>query len=142
MHTCYVRAREEVKGSMRLTVPKGCVGVEMRGGTKYDASRTGTVDLPDHHAARALANQKDLLGKPSTAIGTKAGRRCPGCRFLAQAWTRTCPRCGTTTVAERCEATFPYGLPDHWVKARCELPNGHDGSHDNRRYHLMWRLPH
>lgn len=86
---------------MDITLPDNCYGLEMAGGKKYDADRRGHVDVPDEHAKRALKANRGLISAPAYRLGTRRGRRCPSCQFLAQAWSDTCPRCGTDTEEEK-----------------------------------------
>lgn len=84
----------------RVAVPNNSLGIEMADGTKYD-NQGGYVDVADHHAPyinTSLNGRQGFLSTTRfTAIGTRRGRRCPGCRFHAQAWSETCPRCNTPT---------------------------------------------
>jgi hypothetical protein len=41
-----------------------------------------------------------ISGVQQAAIGTKKGRWCDPCHFLAQAWSKACPRCGGPTTEE------------------------------------------
>jgi hypothetical protein len=80
------------------------VKVDGPGGKVYDAARPGgAVSMPDEHAKLMQGSRNGRLGiltVNGTSIGTKAGRRCGGCGFLAQAWSVLCPRCGGDTAPE------------------------------------------
>jgi hypothetical protein len=89
----------------RVQLPTGCFGLEMADGTKYDSSKLGGyVDVDDRHAGSITTSSNGRVGLVSTSrpavLATRAGRRCPECGFAAQAWTTTCPRCGTQTEEE------------------------------------------
>ena len=88
----------------RVELPPGCYGIETADGTKYDGKPGGHVDVSDRHAAAIRTSQHGRIGMLSAskayAIGTKGGRRCPRCRFLAQRWADACPRCSTPTETE------------------------------------------
>jgi len=88
----------------RVELPPGCYGLECADGTKYDGKPGGHVDVAARHAAAIRTSQHGRIGMLSAskayAIGTKGGRRCPRCRFLAQRWADACPRCGTQTETE------------------------------------------
>lgn len=89
--------------SQRVELPKGCYGLDVPGGGKYDATRTGgSVTVSDRDAALInRANGQSGMLKAATAltIGTKRGKRC-ACSFLAQSWATSCPRCGGTELTE------------------------------------------
>lgn len=88
----------------RVQLPPGCMGLEMSDGTRYDAKPGGAVDVDDRHARTINRSSNGQLGLISTsrmyALGTRKGRLCTGCHFLAQAWSETCPRCGAPTTEE------------------------------------------
>jgi len=91
--------------SERVALPPGCYGLSMPDGKKYDAARPGqTVTVEDHHAKQIQKSSNGhhgiVSGGASYAVGTRTGRRCTGCGFLAQAWSRECPRCGEPTESE------------------------------------------
>lgn len=89
----------------RVQLPKGCYGLEMADGSTYNGKPGGHVDVDDRHAASINTSTNGQLGLVSStrylSIGTRVGRRCPACQFHAQAWSTTCPRCGTTTEDAR-----------------------------------------
>ena len=88
----------------KVTLPAGCYGVEAADGTKYTANPGGQIDVSDRHAAAIKTSQLGQAGLLSASrayhLGTKQGRRCPRCRFLAQAWSVECPHCGEPTETE------------------------------------------
>lgn len=91
--------------SERVALPPGCFGLSMPDGKKYTASRPGqTVTVEDRHAKQIEKSSNGhhgiVSGGMSYGVGTKGGRRCTGCAFLAQSWSHQCPRCGADTVEE------------------------------------------
>ena len=92
----------------------------MQDGTRYDGRRGGAVTVADEHAAAVQAysggDAAILNGQHRTFTGTKTGRWCPSCRFLANSWSRTCPRCErrgitTATIPESEMPAAPRALP-------------------------------
>ena len=92
----------------------------MQDGTRYDGRRGGAVTVADEHAAAVQAysggDAAILNGQHRTFAGTKTGRWCPACRFLANSWSKTCPRCErhgvtTETVPESEMPAAPSALP-------------------------------
>ena len=92
--------------SVRVNLQPGCSGFNMQDGTSYTAARPGGhVTVSDEHAKAIRWNVGGDAGLTGHAgfrefIGTKQGRWCHACRFLAQAWSRECPRCGRPTDPE------------------------------------------
>lgn len=93
--------------TVRVNLAPGCSGFTMAGdGTHYKAGRPGGhVDVADHHAPYidGMSGNGDaglLSAKGAHYLGTKAGRWCAPCSFLAQIWSKECPRCGRPTVPE------------------------------------------
>lgn len=90
--------------STRVQLPDGCYGFDTADGGRYTGKPGGHVEVSDRHAAaigKSQLGQSGLLsGSPAYALGTKGGRRCPGCRFLGQVWAVECPHCGTLTEVE------------------------------------------
>jgi hypothetical protein len=91
--------------SVRVYLPPGNSGFTMEDGSHYQSRPGGHVDVEDRHAPainRMLGNgDAGLLSATGRHfIGTKAGRWCAPCRFLAQGWSTECPRCGGPTVPE------------------------------------------
>jgi len=88
----------------RVELPGGCYGLECADGTKYTADPGGHIDVSDRHAAAIKSSQHGQTGMLSASkayhLGTKGGRRCPRCRFLAQVWAADCPHCGAATETE------------------------------------------
>jgi hypothetical protein len=68
--------------------------------------------VEDHHAGAVQrysgGDAAILNGRFRVAAGTKDGRWCPPCGFLAQSWSRTCPKCGGGTIPE---AEMPEAPP-------------------------------
>ena len=70
----------------------------MQDGTSYAGREGGTVTVSDAHAPfirRQVGGDAGLTGHGSFRAfgGTREGRWCPQCRFLANAWSLLCPRC-------------------------------------------------
>ena len=92
--------------TVRVNLAPGCSGFTMEDGSHYKARRPGGhVDVEDHHAPyiNQLGGNGDaglLTAKGQHFLGTKKGRWCAPCRFLAQGWSVECPRCGRPTEAE------------------------------------------
>jgi hypothetical protein len=90
-------------------MPPGCESLKFRPtrsgpGKAYYGKPGGSVDVEPHHADQ-IANSRNgrlgiISGNPTLALGTRRGRWCVPCRFLAQAWSTECPRCGEPTVEE------------------------------------------
>lgn len=105
---------------MQVRLPAGCEGLNLEDGTRYTARKGGTVTVSDEHAAAVQAysggDAAILNGQFRMFGGTKTGRWCPACRFLAQAWSKTCPRCerrgiATETIPEADMPEAPAALP-------------------------------
>ena len=84
----------------RVTLPPGCSGFNLQDGTEYKGRPGGTVTVSDEHAPfirRQVGGDAGLVGHGSFRAfgGTRNGRWCPreGCNFLANSWSKTCPRC-------------------------------------------------
>jgi hypothetical protein len=108
-----------------VNLPPGCSGLQMTDGTNYTGKPGGHVNVADEHAPhirREVGGDAGLVGHGSfrTFAGTRDGRWCPPCRFLAQAWSRSCPRCGGDTVPE---AEMPPAPPSRMPSA-CLVPIG------------------
>jgi hypothetical protein len=89
----------------RVALPPGCYGLDMPGGKKYTADKPGsTITVEDHHAKQIAKSSNAyhgiVSGGASYSVGTRTGRRCTSCGFLAQSWSSTCPRCDGPTEAE------------------------------------------
>jgi len=96
----------------------------MQDGTRYDARKGGAVMVADEHASavqRYSGGDAAILNGAFRAFGgTRDGRWCPACRFLANAWSEQCPRCErrgivTATVPESerpaVRSPLPSGCP-------------------------------
>ena len=103
--------------SVRVQLPPGCEGRNLEDGTRYDARKGGAVTVADEHAAAVQrfsgGDAAILNGSFRMFGGTKTGRWCPACRFLAQAWSRTCPRCERRGVVTETipESEMPQSAP-------------------------------
>lgn len=91
--------------SVKVQLPPGCSGFDCKDGTKYTASRPGgTVTVEDRHANAINTGQYGDTGlvsaKGALSFGTKRGQWCRVCNRLWNAWNRSCPKCGTATVAD------------------------------------------
>lgn len=86
-------------------VPRGCTGLQMQDGTRYQARRDGrvVVDREDHarHIERVSGNGGGQIHKSAVTgpVGTPA-KHCTPCRFTAYAWSTACPRCGGELTTE------------------------------------------
>ena len=89
----------------RVTLPEGCYGITTADGTKYDANRTGQIEVQDRHV-RDIRKQYGTAGiitaSEQTVMGTKSTRVCVSCTPTRrwQAWTTVCPRCEAETIIE------------------------------------------
>jgi len=109
--------------TVQVQLPPGCRGLTMQDGTRYAGREGGHVTVSDDHAPfvrRQTGGDAGLTGHGSfrSFAGTREGRWCPECRFLANAWSLTCPKCerrGITT------ATVPEG--DMPARTRAALPS-------------------
>jgi hypothetical protein len=76
----------------------------MEDGTRYNARKGSAVTVSDEHAAavrRYSGGDAAILSGAFRAFGgTGDGRWCHACRFLAQAWSVTCPKCAAETIPE------------------------------------------
>lgn len=92
--------------SQRVELPRGCYGLDVPGGGKYNATRSGGhVVVSDRDASlikKANGESGMLKAGAGVTIGTRNGRRCDSsdCGFLAQNWSQECPRCGSPTTQE------------------------------------------
>ena len=89
----------------RINLPPGCRGFNMQDGTPYSGTEGGHVYVEDEHAPfiqRQVGGDAGLVGSAAFRqfAGTKDGRWCGSCRFLAQRWSVVCPRCGRDTIPE------------------------------------------
>jgi hypothetical protein len=92
-----------------LQLPSGCYGIQMPGGQEINGRPGGRISVPDEYVPAIKASNAGRNGildtQRGTALGTRRGRRCldqyeQGCTFLAQAWSTSCPRCGSPTQEE------------------------------------------
>ena len=87
----------------KVQLPDGCTGLDMADGRRYTAAKAGgQVEVSGADAryiGTSFYGQSGIMaGSQSLTLGTKKGRWCDPCRFLAQAWSDTCPRCGAETT--------------------------------------------
>lgn len=91
-------------GVTTIELPPGCYGMEMPDGREINGRPGGKVDVPDHYVPAIQKSTAGVNGILTTgrsyALGTRRGRRCTGCGFLAQAWAIRCPRCESQTQEE------------------------------------------
>jgi hypothetical protein len=87
----------------RVTVPPGCRGLDSRDGTKYKATRSGTVTIDDDRHVSELKRSGGLMlsSQETWSFGTKTGRWCASCGRMWNAWSVTCPKCGRDTEDAR-----------------------------------------
>lgn len=80
-----------------LRVPPGCMGLDMADGSRYNASRTGRleVDRPDH-VREIMRRSEESGGMISRAVYTASSvtssRFCPECTFIGYGWQQECPK--------------------------------------------------
>jgi hypothetical protein len=93
---------------MILSVPnygtKGCQGIDMPDGTRYEA-KNGKVEIDDPgHARQALRSGNAEFGAiaaPLHGFGDlQPGEKNCGCGFNAFRWQTSCPRCGADLPEE------------------------------------------
>jgi hypothetical protein len=79
------------------------------------------VNVAEGHAdaiRRQVGGDAGLVGHGSGRLflGTKDGRWCPECRFLANSWSKTCPRCERRGVVTETvpEAEMPEQPRSAW----------------------------
>jgi hypothetical protein len=96
----------------------------MQDGTEYHDRGRGFVTVKDEHAPairRQVGGDAGLVGHSSfrSFAATKDGRYCPECRFLANSWSRECPRCARRGVVS---VTIPESeMPE---QPRSQWPSG------------------
>jgi hypothetical protein len=94
---------------VRVQLPPGCESLKFPGSKPYYGKPGGSVVVADEHAAQIRTSGNGQLGiisgRMTAAVGTRAGRWCAPCRFLAQAWSTSCPRCGAETTEETTPAS-------------------------------------
>lgn len=109
--------------TVRVPLREGCGGFTMTDGTNYSAKPGTHVNVADEHAPfirRQVGGDAGLVGYGAFRefMGTKAGRWCGLCRFLANSWSKRCPHCGGDTVPE---AEMPAAAPSRMPSA-CLVP--------------------
>lgn len=89
-----------------ITVPPGCMGVELPNGKKLDATRSGTVVLDSPAEERAAMKSslatagvitRQTLGFSHIKEGTAICTKCP---FTGWSWQKVCPKCGGKMTTE------------------------------------------
>lgn len=114
--------------TVRVPLPPGCSGFNFTDGTEYKGRPGSTVTVADEHAPfirKQVGGDAGLVGHASfrSFMGTRDGRWCPECGFIAQKWSVTCPRCerrGVTTATVP-EADMPVREPSRMPSA-CLVP--------------------
>jgi hypothetical protein len=109
--------------SVTVQLPPGCRSLRMQDGTRYTGREGGHVNVADEHAPhvrREIGGDAGLVGHGSfrSFMGTKAGKWCISCRFLAQGWASCCPRCGGPVVPE---SEMP-AAPRSMMPSACVVP--------------------
>lgn len=92
-------------GHTELQLPTNCYGIELPNGKPINSSKPGgKIDVPDEWMpaveGSTAAHSGILPTNRGFSLGTRTGRWCAPCRFLAQAWSLECPKCGEPTVEE------------------------------------------
>lgn len=89
------------QGKTEMQLPNGCYGIQMPGGEEINSKPGGRIDVPDEYVPYVNASTAGRTGTLSTrrgySLGTRRGRWCAACRFLAQAWSDRCPKCDGPT---------------------------------------------
>jgi len=100
----------------------------MEDGTSYRGREGGTLTVEDDHAPyirRQVGGDAGLTGYGAnrTFLGTKGGRFCMTCAFLAQSWSVLCPRCESRGIESYTipEAEMPARPPSRMPSA-CLVP--------------------
>jgi hypothetical protein len=93
------------QGETTIQMPDGCYGLQMPGGKDINSRPGGRVDVPDEYIPFVENSTAAKAGTITTRrgfnLGTRKGRWCAACRFLAQAWSDRCPKCtGPTQQAQ------------------------------------------
>jgi hypothetical protein len=89
----------------KINLPPGCYGLTGPDGSKTRRVKPGSSVTVTDEQARVInksgnASLGIISGNQSVTIGTRKGRRCTRCGFLAQVWSLECPRCYAKTVPE------------------------------------------
>jgi hypothetical protein len=109
--------------SVTVNLPPGCSSLRMQDGTRYSGREGGHVTVADEHAPhvrREIGGDAGLVGHGSMRVflGTRDGKWCASCRFLAQKWAASCPRCGGPVIPE---AEMP-AAPASMMPSACVVP--------------------
>jgi hypothetical protein len=89
-----------------FTVPKGCTGVELPNGKKYDATRGGKVKIDDareaKYASKTVLAGNGVLSRTVTTFSEVKGtsKVCSSCSFVGWKWQVTCPKCSGEMIQE------------------------------------------
>ena len=113
---------------VRVNLPEGCSSLRMQDGTRYVGREGGHVTVADEHAPhvrREVGGDAGLVGHGTfrTFGGTREGRYCPACAFLANSWSAECPRClgrGVVTLTLP-ESEMPAAPPSR-MPSSCLVP--------------------
>jgi hypothetical protein len=92
-----------------ITLPKGCTGMTMADGTRYN-SHNHRVTLEGNHAdAFKKDGNYDYIGGPVNSMSDIPTRpnECSTCGFNAWPWQKMCPRCSRPTHSETEETLCP-----------------------------------
>jgi hypothetical protein len=77
--------------------PPGCTGFEMEAGGRYNASRSGRVEVDNPRDIAQIRKASAASGemiREAIHGGTLGGtsRECPKCRFIGYLWQAACPK--------------------------------------------------
>lgn len=84
-----------------ISVPPGCVGVELPNGQKLDADKSGRVKIDDPRvekfALKSVHAQNGVVSRTTLGFGSVKGNSsaCTSCTFTGFAWHTVCPKCGS-----------------------------------------------
>jgi hypothetical protein len=87
-----------------IQLPNGCYGLQMPDGKEINSRPGGRVDVPDEYVplvdGSSAARSGTITTRRGFTLGTREGRWCAPCRFLAQGWSDRCPKCNGPTQAQ------------------------------------------
>lgn len=87
-----------------LTVPPGCIGVELPNGQKVNADKNGHIQHNDprfeKYALSTTGGQTGVITKTVTTFRAGASNFCTKCVFEGFAWQKVCPKCGADMIPE------------------------------------------
>ena len=89
----------------RINLPPGAYGISIADYKSKRVKPGGSINVDDPKIVKMIRESSNaqlgiISGQELVAIKTKNGRWCEPCHFLAQAWSKACPRCGGETVPE------------------------------------------